>query len=50
MSSGALQTTGNPLDVAIQGEGFFRSADGTPAAAGPADGDAYTRAGNFTIN
>ena len=30
MSSGALQTTGNVLDVAIQGEGWFRVAGGHP--------------------
>ena len=24
MSGGAVQTTGNPLDVAIQGDGFFQ--------------------------
>jgi flagellar basal-body rod protein FlgG len=41
-SQGALEKTGNNLDVAIQGEGFFEIQ--TPA------GLAYTRAGNFTIN
>jgi flagellar hook protein FlgE len=49
MSSGALQTTGNPLDVAIQGPGFFRVAESTatpPAVA--ATGMEYTRAGNFS--
>jgi flagellar hook protein FlgE len=45
MQSGALQTTGNVLDVAIQGEGWFRVA-GTPAGANMQ----YTRAGNFTRN
>ena len=30
MSGGAVQTTGNPLDVAIQGEGFFQIGEGTP--------------------
>ena len=34
MTGGALQTTGNPLDVAIQGEGFFRVAQ-TVAAGRP---------------
>src|SRR3954447_20788212 len=48
MSSGALQTTGNPLDVAIQGEGFFRVGQGTPPAV-PTSFE-YTRAGNFTRN
>jgi flagellar hook protein FlgE len=42
-TAGNLQTTGNPLDVAISGEGFFRVAD----AAGAVQ---YTRAGNFTRN
>jgi flagellar hook protein FlgE len=53
MTGGALQTTGNPLDVAISGEGWFRvgaSTGGTPAAPTlPATVD-YTRAGNFTTN
>jgi flagellar hook protein FlgE len=56
MTSGALQPTGNPLDVAIQGPGFFRV--GTSAATPPAPvaasatdaGVEYTRAGNFTTN
>jgi flagellar hook protein FlgE len=45
LQSGAIQSTGAPLDVAIQGDGFFRVAtyDGT------AFGEVfYTRAGNFT--
>ena len=59
MQSGALQTTGNPLDVALQGEGWFRVTSGNPPApaAGvynPAIGAGstpqYTRAGNFTRN
>jgi flagellar hook protein FlgE len=60
MSGGALQSTGNALDVAIQGEGFFRVASLTPATPAPAypavpavpAGTAaqYTRAGNFTTN
>jgi flagellar hook protein FlgE len=50
MTGGALQTTGNSLDVAIQGEGFFRVAQTTaPAVPGPAAMQ-YTRAGNFTTN
>lgn len=40
--SGPLQQTGNPLDVALQGPGFFGVE--TP------DGVQYTRAGNFQIN
>ncbi len=41
-SQGIMQPTGNPLDVAIQGEGFFVVQ--TPA------GPAYTRKGNFLVN
>ena len=56
MSSGAVQSTGNPLDVAIQGDGWFRVGSGNPTAGTPAVGTpalaniAYTRAGNFTRN
>ncbi len=39
--SGAIQTTGNPLDVAIDGEGFF--VVDTP------DGQQYTRDGGFQL-
>ncbi len=39
---GALEVTGNPLDLALTGEAFF--AVSTPA------GERYTRAGNFTRN
>lgn len=39
---GEIQTTGNPLDVAIDGEGFFKIS--TP------NGIRYTRAGNFKLN
>ncbi|MBX3447709.1 MAG: flagellar basal-body rod protein FlgF [Parvibaculaceae bacterium] len=42
MRDGALQTTGNPFDVAIAGEGFFRIE--TEA------GVRYTRNGNFNLN
>jgi flagellar hook protein FlgE len=49
MQSGATQTTGNPLDVAIQNEGFFRVAYATPPAA-PTAGIEYTRAGNLARN
>jgi flagellar basal-body rod protein FlgF len=38
---GAVQTTGNPLDVAISGEGFFSVL--TPR------GERYTRAGRFSL-
>ncbi len=40
--SGPLNRTGNPLDVAIVGKGFFEIQ--TP------EGPRYTRKGNFTIN
>ena|SRR5438105_9075939 len=48
MGGGALQTTGNPLDVAISGDGWFR-VGATTAPALPATLE-YTRAGNFTTN
>lgn len=38
---GPVQTTGNPLDIAIQGEGYFVVE--TPR------GERYTRAGRFTV-
>jgi len=38
-SQGRLEMTGNPLDLAIEGEGFFVVMTG--------EGEAYTRAGNF---
>src|SRR3954451_19730587 len=51
MTGGAVQTTGNPLDVAIQGDGFFQLGAGTPAGNNsPINPTAYTRAGNFSIN
>jgi flagellar hook protein FlgE len=58
MNGGAMQATSNVLDMAVQGEGWFRIKSGGPAdpAAGdiavpePAGADAFTRAGNFTRN
>jgi flagellar hook protein FlgE len=56
IGSGAFQSTGSSLDVAIQGDGWFRVGQGTPT---PGDPDAgtpavatlnYTRAGNFSRN
>lgn len=41
-STGAFRTTGEPLDIAIEGKGFF--AIETPA------GVRYTRSGRFTLN
>jgi flagellar basal-body rod protein FlgF len=42
LSEGVLTPTGNPLDIAISGEGFF--------AVQTVDGTAYTRAGRFTLD
>jgi flagellar hook protein FlgE len=48
MGDGAIQQTGNPLDLAIQGNGFFRVGNGSTIASG--GGYSYTRAGNFTLD
>lgn len=40
---GAMQTTGNPMDIAINGEGFI-------AVQAPDGSEAYTRAGNLAID
>lgn len=42
-TQGAMQITGNPLDFAIEGNGFFQVTD-------PQGGFLYTRAGNFGLN
>jgi flagellar basal-body rod protein FlgG len=42
-TQGAMQTTNNPLDLAVEGKGFFRVTD-------PQGGNLYTRAGNFGID
>lgn len=42
LSQGAVQPTGNPLDLAIQGEGYF--------VVKTSQGDRYTRAGALTID
>lgn len=39
---GSMSNTGNPLDLAISGEGYFRIQM-------PDGSDAYTRAGNFSV-
>jgi flagellar hook protein FlgE len=45
----STQMTGNALDVALQGEGWFTIGKGTPGGAAPAaDTYQYTRAGNFS--
>jgi flagellar basal-body rod protein FlgF len=41
-SAGPMKDTGNPLDVAIRGEGYF--------VIDTADGERYTRNGNFVLN
>ncbi|MGH2889754.1 MAG: flagellar hook-basal body protein [Solirubrobacteraceae bacterium] len=55
MNTGSLQTTGNPLDVAIQGAGFFQVGNGNPGNTAPYTSNLpsnveYSRAGNFTLN
>jgi len=42
MSQGNLVNTGNPLDLAIEGEGYFVLSDGSK--------DVYTRAGAFSVD
>jgi flagellar basal-body rod protein FlgG len=46
-AQGAPQATGRPLDVNINGQGFFRVRVEDSVGVG---GMAYTRAGNFTLN
>jgi flagellar basal-body rod protein FlgF len=41
--SGPMMTTGNPMDLAIQGEGFI-------AVQAPDGSEAYTRAGNLSVD
>jgi flagellar hook protein FlgE len=48
MGAGATQQTGNPLDLAIQGDGFFRV--GAASVIGSGTGYSYTRAGNFGLD
>src|SRR5438270_6048671 len=48
MTGGAFQTTGNALDVAVSGDGWFRIGSST-APALPTTLQ-YTRAGNFSTN
>jgi flagellar hook protein FlgE len=55
MGEGSLQTTSNPLDIAIQGDGFLSVGGGTPPATAPFTSGlptslTYTRAGNLTTN
>lgn len=43
LSAGSLEKTGNPLDVALGGEGFFVTRDEATGA------ERYTRAGHFVV-
>jgi flagellar basal-body rod protein FlgG len=46
LEQGSLESTGRPLDVGIQGNGFFR----VKILDSVGDGTAYTRNGNFFVN
>ncbi len=46
MTQGSLENTGQPLDVAIQGDGFFR----VKILPTIGDGTGYTRSGSFNLN
>jgi flagellar hook protein FlgE len=48
MQAGATQSTGNPLDVAIQGDGMFRLVQDPTQLGTGTPSYLYTRAGNFT--
>ncbi len=55
MTEGAFQTTNNPLDIAIEGNGFLRVGPGEPPAKEPYTTGIpanmqYTRAGDLTTN
>lgn len=55
MAGGASETTGNPLDVYIQGQGWLRVGQGAPGATAPfttglPTNVRYTRAGDLTTN
>src|SRR5579859_7479308 len=52
MGEGSMQSTGNVLDSAIQGDGFFQVGSGNAGAVPPVlpTSYQYTRAGNFTLN
>jgi flagellar hook protein FlgE len=55
MGGGALQSTSNVLDLAVQGEGWFRVTSDGPddllvGTGAPATAEGFTRAGNFTRN
>jgi flagellar basal-body rod protein FlgG len=46
MSQGSLEATNNPLDLGIQGNGFFK----VKVLSTIGDGTAYTRVGSFIVN
>ncbi len=50
MGEGSMQSTGNTLDLAIQGDGFFQVGNGDPSSNTAPTTLEYTRAGNFTLN
>ena len=51
MGQGPITGTGNPFDMAIQGDGFFRvSKESDPAIMAASAGNFFTRAGNFTLS
>jgi flagellar hook protein FlgE len=50
MGEGAVQQTGDPLNLAIQGDGFFRVGPSTAIGSSGTGAYAYTRAGNFTLD
>ncbi len=55
MSAGSMQSTGNTLDIAIQGEGFLCVGNGTPGATPTSGVPAantlqFTQAGNLTTD
>jgi flagellar hook protein FlgE len=49
MTEGSFQSTNNPLDIAIEGDGFLRVGAGAPPTTLPSKID-YTRAGDLTTN
>ncbi len=55
MGTGSQQTTGNALDVYIQGDGFLQVGNGDPGSTAPYTNNLpstvdYTRAGNLKLN
>lgn len=50
MGEGSMQSTGNTLDIAIEGDGFFQVGSGQVNPPVLPSSFQYTRAGNFTLN